>query len=124
MSAKEVTNTPVSSHRYMLVGDGPVGAAIADLLTFAIQAETRCSLHEAKSLIHLVDRQGLLVRNRGDLDDLPEYMLPYVNDGDTCPDLVTAIANVKPSVLIGCSMGVASPFTFNRAVCEAMASVA
>ena len=66
-----------------------------------------------------------MVRDRGDGDDLPEYFLPYVGDGEPSPDLVTAIASVKPSVLIGCSMGEEqSPFTFSKAVCEAMASVA
>lgn len=43
-------------------------------------------------------------------------------DVESCPDLVTAISTIKPTVLLGCSMGQPSPFTFTKAVCEAMAA--
>lgn len=113
----------LEDHKYMLVGEGPQLTAIAELLEEAIQRETRkMTVWEARERIHLVDKNGLVCRNRGDVVDLEDHKLPYVwEEAQPCPDLLSAVRQVKPTVLIGLTAGAPPPFTFTQEVCEAMA---
>ena len=45
--------------------------------------------------------QGLVVRSRGDSDTLADHKLAYCHSEPTCPDLLSAVKTIKPSVLIG-----------------------
>ena len=48
--------------------------------------------------------------------DLDDHKLPYIQDVEDCPDLLSAVQKVQPSVLIGLTAGVAPPFAFTQEV--------
>lgn len=92
----------LSSHTFMLVGDDAELAAVAELLEEAVQREHRGgTVWDARKRIWFVDRAGLLVQDRADLDAVPDHLLPYIQDGPVCGDLLAAVREVKPTVLIG-----------------------
>jgi malate dehydrogenase (oxaloacetate-decarboxylating)(NADP+) len=124
LGAQHATATPLAAHRFVLVGDSPALAAVAELLEEAVQRESRAgTVLEARRAIHLVDARGLVVRGRADAEELADHVLPYIQDAPECPDLVSTLRQVKPTVLIGLSDG-APPWAFTREVCEAMAESA
>ena len=57
--------------------------------------------------VWLFDAKGLVVRSRGDAEDLADHKLAYCHqkpaDADNYPDLLTAVQTVKPSVILGIS---------------------
>jgi hypothetical protein len=57
--------------------------------------------------------QGLVVRERGDAEALEDHKLPYCHAGvAACPDLLSAVAAIKPSVYVGmASVGPSFPIT-------------
>jgi malate dehydrogenase (oxaloacetate-decarboxylating)(NADP+) len=113
---------PLAAHRFVLVGDGPGVAAVAEVLEEAAQREARGgTVLEARGAIHLVDRAGLATRARADAGELADHQLPYIQDAPACPDLAAAVAHVKPTVIIGVSDG-APPFAFSQEVCAAAAA--
>lgn len=60
------------------VGETPRLTAIAELLEEAIQREHgRGTVLEARRILHLMDSQGLVVRDRADADELADHKLPY-----------------------------------------------
>ncbi len=57
----------------------------------------------------------LLCLRRGDVVDLDDHKLPYIQDVEApCPDLLSAVDAVKPTVLIGLTAGADPPFAFTR----------
>ena len=79
---------------------------------------------EARRRFWMVDGAGLVTRGRADAEQMPDHLLPYCHEGGghpACPDLASAVAAIKPSVLIGISDGAAS-LRFGRDVVEAMAA--
>ena len=77
---------------------------------------------EARRRFWMVDGAGLVTRGRADAESMPDHLLPYCHEGGhVCPDLASAVAAIKPSVLIGISDGNAS-VRFGRGVVEAMAA--
>lgn len=51
---------------------------------------------------------------RGDVVDLDDHKLPYISDVESpCPDLLSAVRHVKPTVLIGLSAK-KPPFAFTQ----------
>ena len=63
-----------------------------------------------------------VVRSRSDAEELEDHKLPYIQDAPECPDLLSAVRQAKPTVLIGLSDG-APPWAFTREVCEEMARI-
>ena len=76
---------------------------------------------EARRRFWMVDGAGLVTRGRADADALPDHLLPYCHEGRACPDLASAVVQIRPSVLIGISDGAAT-LRFGRDVVEAMAA--
>lgn len=76
---------------------------------------------DARQRFWLVDSKGLITRNRADAESLPDHVLPYCHDGPGHPDLKSAVAALKPSVLIGISESSQS-ITFCQDVCRRLAT--
>lgn len=77
---------------------------------------------DARQRFWLVDRHGLVTRSRADAESLPDHALPYCRDGPGYPDLRSAAAAIKPSVLIGISDGATPSVQFCRGMCEDLAA--
>ncbi len=63
--------------------------------------------------------QGLVTRERGDSSTLESFKLPYCHSGpgpEGCPDLLSAVQRLRPTVLIGLSTAEAPPFKFTPEV--------
>lgn len=111
----------LAEQRFILVGETPRLTAIAELLEEAVQREQgRGTVLEARKHIHLVDTEGLVVRDRHDAEELADHKLPYAQDAPPCPSLLEAVQRIKPTVLIGLS-DKAPPHAFTKEVLEAMA---
>lgn len=121
MATQPSTNKTLGEHRFVLVGESAVLTTVAEMIEDAIQRDSRVgTVLEARQAIHLVDSKGLVVRSRADAEDLEDHKLPYIQDGAECPDLLSVVKQVKPTVLIGLSDG-APPHAFTKEVLEAMA---
>lgn len=119
LATQRKTGLKLSDQRFILVGESPVLTAIAEMLEEAIQRETRLgTVLEVRKAIHLVDSNGLIVRNRHDAEELEDHKLPYIEETSPCPDLLSAVKKIKPTVIIGLSDG-APPFAFTKEVLEA-----
>ena len=113
---------PLREHRFILVGESAALTAVAEMIEDAIQRESRGgTVLEARQAIHVFDSKGLIVRGRADAEDLADHKLPYIQDAAECSDLLTAVKDIKPTVIIGLSDG-APPFAFTQEVLEAMAA--
>ena len=76
---------------------------------------------DARQRFWLVDSKGLITRSRADADSLPDHVLPYCHKGPSHPDLKSAVAALKPSVLIGISEN-SQAITFCQDVCQRLAT--
>lgn len=101
---------------FLFLGAGSAATGIADLLVTAMSDEGHPE-HEARRRCWFLDSTGLVVQGR---DRLPEHKRPYAHDHEFLPDLLSAVRNLKPTVLIGVS---GQPKTFTRSVLEAMADI-
>lgn len=120
LASQRRTGLSLCEQRFVLVGETPVLTAIAELLEEAIQRETRGgTVLEVRKNIHIVDSNGLIVRSRADAEGLEDHKLPYIEDSIECPDLVSAVKHIKPTVLIGLSKD-QPPFAFTKEVLESM----
>lgn len=124
LAAQPLTGLSLGEHRFVLVGESPALTCVAELLEEAIQRESRAgTVLEARKHIYLVDSKGLVVRGRQDAEELADWMLPYIQDEAACPDLLSAVKHVKPTVLIGLSEG-APTHAFTQEVLQTMAATA
>lgn len=112
----------LADHTVLLAGDGATTSCIAELLSTAVAQQTAVTVLEARQNMWLVDRDGLVTRSRGDSSTLEDYKLPYCHSGPEarCHDLLSAVQQLKPTVLIGCTQVGAPPFKFDQAVVNAM----
>ncbi|KAI3436725.1 hypothetical protein D9Q98_006140 [Chlorella vulgaris] len=112
----------LATQRFMLVGESPRLTAIAELLEEAMQREQgRGTVLEARKNIYIVDKEGLVVRDRWDAEHLDDHKLPYAQERPAATTLLDAVQQVKPTVLIGLSDS-APPHAFTKEVCEALAA--
>ncbi|MBM3881310.1 MAG: NAD-dependent malic enzyme [Verrucomicrobia bacterium] len=115
-SALRITGRPLQEQTMLFLGAGEAGIGIGDLISAALE-DQGLSPEAARRRCWFVDSKGLVVRGRR---DLAEHKLPYAHEHPGCPDLLSAIAALKPSVLIGVS-GV--PQSFPQPVLAAMAQL-
>jgi malate dehydrogenase (oxaloacetate-decarboxylating)(NADP+) len=113
-SSLRLTGGRLTDQRVLLLGAGEAGIGIADLLTSALVAE---GLDPAAARRHcwFVDSKGLVVRDRS---HLTAHKLAYAHEHPGCPDLLTAVESIQPTILIGVS---GAPGSFNHPVLESMA---
>ena len=99
----------------MFLGAGSAATGIADLIYQAF-LEAGLSDEEARKRLWFVDRNGLLVQSR---DDLEPHNIPYAHDVDPL-SFEEAIDTIKPQALIGAT---GAPGTFTQDIVEKMADV-
>jgi len=109
----------LSQHRFLFHGAGEAGTGIANLIAYAIALEDKIPIEQARQHIYLVDSKGLVTQARR--ADLGHHKMNYAHDVPyMCPDLLSAIQSIEPSVLIGVSTQAGA---FNETVCRTMAQL-
>lgn len=114
---------PLSEQRIVIHGAGAAALGIADQLVDAM-VEEGVSVDEARSRFWLLNSRGLLTESMERLSDEQRCYVQPDTMHASWPhakqlDLETVVANVKPTVLIGCSTVKGA---FSQAVVETMAS--
>ena len=101
--------------RIMFLGAGSAATGIGDLIATALEEEG-LSHSEAMQRLWFLDRNGLVVAGR---DSIEAHKQPFAHDHAPM-DLMEAIQDIKPHVLIGAT---GTPGTFTREVVEAMSKL-
>lgn len=116
LSGMRVLQSNLAEQTILFLGAGEAGVGIGKLIVETMQAE-RLSEREAMRRCWYVDTKGLVVSSR---TDLAAHKLPFAHDAAGCPDLLTAIDQVRPTVLIGVS---GRHGMFTQEVVEKMAAI-
>jgi malate dehydrogenase (oxaloacetate-decarboxylating)(NADP+) len=114
-AATRITKKAVKDLKILFLGAGSAATGIADLMTSAF-IEEGLTEEEARQRLWFVDRGGLLVASR---DDLEDFNMPYAHEYEQL-QFVEAIKALKPDMLIGAT---GAPGTFTQESIEAMAEV-
>ncbi|MGC8744769.1 MAG: NAD-dependent malic enzyme [Verrucomicrobiia bacterium] len=115
-SALRITGKPLTEQTILFLGAGEAGTGIGELIVSAMVSEGLTE-EEAKRRCWFVDSKGLVVKSR---TNLAEHKLKFAHDYPFCPDLLSAIKSLKPTVLIGVS---GMPQTFNQEVIKEMSQL-
>jgi malate dehydrogenase (oxaloacetate-decarboxylating)(NADP+) len=131
INALKITGGQLKEQRVLFVGAGSAAIGLADLIV-AGMGEQGVTPEAARQKIQMFDTQGLVVAGR---PGLAAHKLPYahklppskpfnhLDPASECPQIVAAIEDFKPTILIGVS-GNALPAgvgrLFSREVVEAM----
>lgn len=116
LAALRITGGKMSEQTFLFLGAGSAATGIADLLSQVIMQEG-LSTEQARARCWLFDRKGLVQANRTDLAD---FKKPFAHPHAPIDDFVTAIADLKPTAIIGVS---ALAKAFNQQVIETMARI-
>ncbi|CAI5741910.1 unnamed protein product [Peronospora destructor] len=118
LAAVPLSGKTISEQTFLFSGAGEAGTGIAELIAQAISMETGKSVDESRKQIWLVDSRGLIVSSRK--ESLQHHKLMFAHDTPLCPDLLSAIEQIKPTALIGvCTISKA----FNKEVCQKMCEI-
>ena len=112
-AALQIIDKPLIEQRILFLGAGSAAIGIANLIVRAMQ-QKGLSLDAARSRISMFNSKGLLDASRTELS--PDQKV-YARNSAPTRDLVDAIENLKPTVLIGVS---AQGGAFSQKVVEAM----
>lgn len=112
-NAMKIAKAALKDQRVLFFGAGSAGIGIANMIASAMKLEG-LSEKDAQSRISLFDVNGLLEPSRKDL--IPDQQ-KYAHDAKPTKDLVEAINELKPTILIGVST---VGGTFTQQVIEAM----
>ncbi|WJX86248.1 NADP-dependent malic enzyme 4, chloroplastic [Trifolium repens] len=118
VSALNLVGGSLDEHRFLFLGAGEAGTGIAELIALEISKRTNSQLDEVRKNIWLVDSKGLIVSSRK--ESLQHFKKPWAHDHEPVKELVDAVNQIKPTVLIGTS---GQGRTFTQEVIEAMASI-
>ncbi|GGY98754.1 NAD-dependent malic enzyme [Streptomyces poonensis] len=108
LSGLEVTRQSVADQRLVVFGAGTAGTGIADQISAAMVRAGRTP-EQAASQVWLVDKDGLV---SDDMDGLPDYQSAYARPAEEVRDwprtdgridLLTAVRQVRPTILVGTS---------------------
>ncbi|XP_061982687.1 NADP-dependent malic enzyme 4, chloroplastic isoform X2 [Populus nigra] len=117
VAALRLVGGTLADHTFLFLGAGEAGTGIAELIALEISKQTNMPMEEARKKIWLVDSKGLIVSSRK--ESLQHFKKPWAHEHEPIKTLLTAVNDIKPTVLIGTS-GVGR--TFTKEVVEAMAS--
>lgn len=124
-SGLRITGQEMRDQRILFAGAGASAQGISDLLVAAM-LEDGLSLEEARQRIWTVDSRGLVTKERDGLEDFKaayaretEEVAGYVCEDRSKITLEEAVANAKPTILIGTS---GTPGMFTEPVVRAMAA--
>jgi malate dehydrogenase (oxaloacetate-decarboxylating)(NADP+) len=124
----KITGGELKDQRILFAGAGSAAIGLANLIVSAMGQEG-VAPNVARQQIRLFDSQGVVVAGR---PGLAEHKAPYAYEGSPskpfnhldmaseCPQLITAIEDFKPTVLIGVST---VGRLFSREVVEAMSRI-
>ncbi|KAL4157687.1 hypothetical protein PRNP1_006704 [Phytophthora ramorum] len=99
MAAVPLSGKPISEQTFLFLGAGEAGTGIAELIAQAIAQETGKTVEESP---------------------LQHHKLLFAHDAPACPDLSSAIDQIKPTALIGvCTIAKA----FSKDVCQKMCEI-
>ncbi len=115
-AAIKIKQQRLEDQTILFLGAGSAATGIANLLVAAMSKEG-LSEQQARQKCWLVDSTGLVVQGR---DRLAKNKMPYAHDHEFLPDLISAVRQLRPTILIGVS---GQPNTFTQAVLEAMAEI-
>lgn len=114
ITIEEGSPRKLTEQRLLFLGAGEAGVGIADLIVSEM-VQQGLSVEEVRQRCWFVDSQGLVVKSRA---DLAAHKLPYAHDHEPLTDLITAVDELRPTILIGVS---GQSRTFTRAIIEKMA---
>ncbi|KAL4355692.1 hypothetical protein AHAS_Ahas09G0012100 [Arachis hypogaea] len=117
VAALKLVGGNLADHKFLFLGAGEAGTGIAELIALEISKRTNIEVEKARKNIWLVDSKGLIVSSRK--ESLQHFKKPWAHEHEPISDLVKAVNQIKPTVLIGTS---GQGQTFTQAVVEAMAS--
>ncbi|UCH83277.1 MAG: NAD-dependent malic enzyme [Candidatus Latescibacterota bacterium] len=115
-SGLRITGGKLADQMILFLGGGAAGVGISDLIVSAMVDEG-LSQDEAKRRCWLVDSKGLVVKSREGLQD---HKLAYAHDHEFQPDLLSAIKDLKPTILCGVS---GQPRTFTEEIVRTMGEI-
>ena len=115
LASCRLTGQRFADSRILFLGAGSAATGIADLMRAAL-VTAGLSDKEACERLWLVDRSGLIVKGREDIDP---HQRDYAKDHPPT-DFVGAIQVLRPQVLIGAT---GAPGTFTREAVELMAKI-
>ncbi|MGB9601163.1 MAG: NAD-dependent malic enzyme [Limisphaerales bacterium] len=115
-SALRITRKPFTEQTILFLGAGEAGTGIGELIVSALISEG-LSEEEAKRHCWFVDSKGLVVKSR---TNLAEHKLKFAHDYPFCPDLLSAIKSLKPTILIGVS---GMPQAFTQEIVKEMSQI-
>ncbi|RDX69637.1 NADP-dependent malic enzyme, chloroplastic, partial [Mucuna pruriens] len=118
VAALKLVGGSLADHRFLFLGAGEAGTGIAELIALETSKQTNAPLEEVRKNIWLVDSKGLIVSSRK--DSLQHFKKPWAHEHEPVKNLVDAVNQIKPTVLIGTS---GQGRTFTKEVIEAMASI-
>jgi malate dehydrogenase (oxaloacetate-decarboxylating) len=109
LAGVRVAGTPLTDQRVVVFGAGTAGVGIADQIRDAM-VRGGAGPQAATRQVWLVDKQGLLLDDMGDLRDFQTpYARPageatkYARDGEGRITLATTVTEVHPTILVGTS---------------------
>ena len=117
--AMDITGEKLVDQVYLCYGGGTAGAGIASRVLREMVSQG-LSEEEAYERFFMVDKQGLLFDDMGDLTpEQKPFAKNRVNfpNADKLTDLLEVVKTVKPTILVGTST---QPNTFTKEVVEAM----
>lgn len=98
----EVTQKPITAHRYLIFGGGTAGIGISDQIRQEMLL-TGLTSEQAYAQIYLVDRYGLVTEEMADLTEGQRRYARSEKNLTGLSNLTEIIEAIKPTVLIGCS---------------------
>ncbi|XP_057457426.1 NADP-dependent malic enzyme-like [Lotus japonicus] len=118
VAALKLVGGNLADHRFLFLGAGEAGTGIAELIALETSKQTNSPLEEVRKNIWLVDSKGLIVSSRK--ESLQHFKKPWAHEHEPVKNLVDAVKQIKPTVLIGTS---GQGRTFTKEVIEAMSSI-
>ncbi|KAL9304429.1 hypothetical protein ACSQ67_021692 [Phaseolus vulgaris] len=118
IAALKLVGGDLPDHKFLFLGAGEAGTGIAELIALETSKRTNLPVEEMRKNIWLVDSKGLIVDSRK--ESLQHFKKPWAHEHEPVEELVDAINDIKPTVLIGTS---GRGRTFTKEVIEAMASL-
>ena len=116
LSALRITGGALEDQRVLFFGAGEGGVGMANIIVAAME-HVGLKREQARNHCWLFDSRGLVTKDRTDLE---AHKHVYAHDAMPARDLLTAVKQLKPTVLIGAS---AQPQTFDQPVLQTMAQL-
>ncbi|CCE83582.1 Piso0_004162 [Millerozyma farinosa CBS 7064] len=103
-AALKFSNRDLLDSSLLIYGAGSAGIGVADQVTTHM-VNHGATVEEAKSKIHCMDRNGLILKSMNDVSDAQRSYADDDKDwqGVDTKSLIEVIRKIKPTVLVGCS---------------------